>query len=212
MKIERTSFTLAALAGLANALQVNLGHDANTFYQNQDQCDALSNSWKYHYEFDQDSCRCFFCFDVEYDPNCHGATPHFNPLHIPGHEGDLCISTVAYNAILVNDLGMDCLAGTEDDPHANNDPEIVHVSNPDQCEVGTTFDASACACFESEQCEINCAEKYPEAPFQNPLEVCECIPQSSLASIFNHGLNSLCQVPEEETDEDNDDEEDDDEE
>ena len=122
MNIQRTSFTLAALTGLSHAIRAtaewdSLTHSIDTHYQSQDQCDALTDDWKYHYEFDQDSCRCFFTFDIHYDPGCHGETPLFNPLHVPGHHGDLCISQVELDDILANTLGMDCLPGTEDDPH-----------------------------------------------------------------------------------------------
>ena len=134
MQIQRKSLVLAAIACLNSAIKVKddstvIEEEENDYshltehYSSQAQCDTLSNSWKYHYEFSPDACKCFFTFDVPYDPGCHDPTPHFNPLHIPGHTGDLCISQAAYDAIFVHSIGADCLEGTADDAQENHSPE-----------------------------------------------------------------------------------------
>ena len=97
MQITRTSFTLAALVGMSAAIKAMddgtiHDHSIDTHYQSQAQCDALTDSWKYHYEFDADACRCLFVFDIPYDPGCEADAPHFNPLHVPGHLGETCLT------------------------------------------------------------------------------------------------------------------------
>ena len=72
---------------------------------------------------------------------------------------------------------------------------IRHVSGPDECAAGTTFDILACACFQEQVCDINCAELFPSTPIQSPLQECECISSKSFNDIYNHKLEN-CGSPE----------------
>jgi hypothetical protein len=41
-------------------------------------------------------------------------------------------------------------------------------------------------------CEFDCGYYYPDTPYLNPLEYCECIGSSAVDEITNHGLGTNC--------------------
>ena len=56
--------------------------------------------------------------------------------------------------------------------------------------MNAQFNPIACACFQLMTCDVNCAEKFPATPVQNPLESCECISSESFNLLFAHGLEN----------------------
>ena len=121
----------------------------------------------------------------------------FNPFHVAFDYTTLCISVEEFYNIFAHDLGADCLPNTADDPRSELNPEIVNVATADECAEGTAFNQVACACFipELNRCNVNCAQRFPGTPVQNPLEPCECISTNAFNSIFNHGLDGNCLPP-----------------
>ena len=71
----------------------------------------------------------------------------FNPFHIPFDFSTLCITAEEYYSIFDHLLGADCIEGTADDPHAEENPEFERVETAEECPEGTTFMESACACY-----------------------------------------------------------------
>ena len=57
---------LVPVLATASGLQLEWKRDltVHTKYQNQEQCDGLSDSYAYHYEFNQEACACFLEFDI----------------------------------------------------------------------------------------------------------------------------------------------------
>ena len=87
---------------------------------------------------------------------------------------------------------MDCIKGTHDDPHAETEPSITHVSSPNQCETGFEFDQLLCACRREQICDFDCERYFSNWPVLNPLQPCQCIGEENLQSFYDHGLGTDC--------------------
>ena len=72
------------------------------------------------------------------------------------------------------------------------DIDVDHVSDPRECEDGTYFNLEACACFSEIVCHIYCPDSFPDRPYLNPINGCECISEADYLSIFDHGLGLDC--------------------
>ena len=141
-------------------------------------------------EFDQESCTCFKKFQCRI--NCQDPRPILNPT-----SSCQCISQEAYDSIFVHDLGSSCGAEPEVQVIPEKTIEVERVTSQEECDIGFTFDQSACACFSDLQCRIGCIG---DTPRNNPLSRCGCISEANYQSIFSHDLGLTCGAEPEEID------------
>ena len=204
---------LGTLATIVQSVDLQVEHDhpfSHTHAASQEECDRLNTSTLYSYKFNQRACACFFEYNINIPVNCDPETERFNPFKVPYQSGGNCISNADYAAIFDHNLGPTCRPPDEPEPGDGgesegggeeseeestqpdpvDDPVIRHVSSPDECADGTSFDLLACSCFQDQVCDINCAELYPATPIQNPLQECECISSQSFNDIYNHKLEN----------------------
>ena len=197
LKEKATQLPCLLATFLAGSKAVSVSQqNTRQYYQSQAQCDQLPSSPDYEYIFNQDACACFLEFDSRFRVNCPSYRPVFNPLHIPGvlDIKNLCLTHSELDLIYQQgtSAGMDCIKGTNDDPHAETEPSITHVSSPDQCGTGFQFDQLLCACRQEQICDFDCPRYFSNWPVLNPLQPCQCIGEENLQSFYDHGLGSNC--------------------
>ena len=78
---------------------------------------------------------------------------------------------------------------------SNPNPEFQHTYTQDACTETQTFKPNLCACMENEYCEHSCMAHFPETPYFNPLEKCECISADALHFLLDHGYGEDCGAP-----------------